>query len=236
MGPSWNIHFIYSKDIITCGCFIHSEGVSNGDGWDPDSSEDCVCFNNDFKTHDDGIAIKSGKNPQGNIINRPTKNVRVFDCRGRNSVAIGSELSGGIENVYVWDCDYQESVLGVNIKTTEKRGGYVKNVKAKNCKFVGIGVRTKYGCNNDGEGSGYLTEIENISFEDIYFYGRKPEHIICPDNYRCPIYFDGFDGEGNQIKGLTLKNIFVQSRPDGKNQKILIKNVKDLVIEDVDFE
>ena len=236
MGPSWNVHFIYSKDIITCGCYIHSEGVSNGDGWDPDSSEDCLCFNNDFATHDDGIAIKSGKNPEGNVIGRPTRNVRVFDCRGRNSVAIGSELSGGIENVFVWDCDYKESNLGVNIKTTEKRGGFVKNVRVRDCKFVGIGIRTKYGCNNDGVGSGELTKIENISFENVYFYGRKPEHIICPPDYRCPIYFDGFDGEGNEIKGLTLKNLHIQSRPDGENQRILIKNVKDLTIENVDFE
>ncbi len=236
MGPSWNIHFIYSKDVITCGCYIRSQGVSNGDGWDPDSSEDCVCFNNDFATHDDGIAIKSGKNPEGNKINRPTKNIRVFDCRGRNSVAIGSELSGGIENVYVWDCDYQESNLGVNIKTTTKRGGYVKNVKVKDCRFVGIGIRTKYGCNNDGESSGCLTEIENIYFQDIYFYGRKPEHIICPADYRIPIYFEGFDGDGNEIKNVTVKNCVLEKRPDGKTQDIYIKNVKGLTLENVKFQ
>ena len=234
MGPAWNIHFIYSKDIITCGCYIRSQGVHNGDGWDPDSSENCICFNVDFETHDDGIAIKSGKNPEGNVINRPTKDVRIFDCRGRNSVAIGSELSGGIENIYVWDCDYQESNLGVNIKTTTKRGGYVKNVKVKNCRFVGIGVRTKYGCNNDGEGSGQLTVIENIDIQDIYFYGRKPQHVICPENYRIPIYFDGFDDL--PIKNLKLKNLEIEPRPDGQPQKILLKNIIGLDIDEVSYK
>ena len=168
-----------------------------------------------------------------NIINRPTKDVRVFDCRGRNAVAIGSELSGGIENVFIWDCNYQESALGLNIKTTNKRGGYVKNVKVKNCKMVGIGVRTKYGCNNDGESSGELTKIENLHFEDVYFYGKKPQHIIVPDNYRDPIYFDGFDDL--PIENLTLKNIYVQKRPDGQPQNTLIKNVKGLNIDGVKF-
>lgn len=233
MGASWNVHMVYSKDIVTCGCYIFSQGVSNGDGWDPDSSINCVCFNTDFATHDDGIAIKSGKNPEGNKVNRPTKDVRVFDCRGRNAVAIGSELSGGIENVFIWDCDYQESALGLNIKTTAKRGGYVKNVRLKNCRMVGIGVRTKYGCNNDGEGSGELTVIENLLYEDIYLYGKKPQHIIVPDNYRDPIYFDGFDDL--RIKNLTLKNIYVQLRPDGLPQNTLIQNVDGLVIENVKF-
>ena len=78
-GPAWNIHMIYSKDITTCGCKIVSKGVWNGDGWDPDSSENCVVFNTEFRTHDDAIAIKSGKNPEGNVINRPTKNVYIFN-------------------------------------------------------------------------------------------------------------------------------------------------------------
>ena len=65
MGPAWNVHMVYSKDIVTCDCYIFSPGVSNGDGWDPDSSINCVCFNTEFATYDDGIAIKSGKNPEG---------------------------------------------------------------------------------------------------------------------------------------------------------------------------
>ena len=51
----------------------------NGDGWDPDSSEICTIFGCTFDTGDDAIAIKSGKNPEGNEINRPCERIRIFD-------------------------------------------------------------------------------------------------------------------------------------------------------------
>ena len=38
-SPAWNLHFIYSSHIVTDHCKIYSEGVWNGDGWNPDSSE-----------------------------------------------------------------------------------------------------------------------------------------------------------------------------------------------------
>ena len=80
-GPSWNVHMIYCDDIQTDHCTFVSEGVWNGDGWDPDSSTNCTLFASEFSTGDDAVAIKSGKNPEGNEINRPCAHIRVFDCR-----------------------------------------------------------------------------------------------------------------------------------------------------------
>lgn len=67
----------------------------NGDGWDPNSSTNCTIFACEFCTGDDAVAIKSGKNPEGNIINRPTKHIRVFDCHSGfgHGICIGSEMS-----------------------------------------------------------------------------------------------------------------------------------------------
>jgi len=54
--------------------------LKNGASWDPDSSTNCTIFGCTFYTGDDFIAIKSGKNPEGNVINRPTRHIRIFDC------------------------------------------------------------------------------------------------------------------------------------------------------------
>ena len=118
---------IYSDNIVTNDCTFISEGVHNGDGWDPDSSTNCTIFACTFFTGDDSVAIKSGKNPEGNIINKPCKHIRVFDCVTKygHGICMGSEMSGGIEDVKIWDCDLENSVYGIEIKGTKKRGGYV---------------------------------------------------------------------------------------------------------------
>ena len=84
-GACWNIHMIYCDHVVTHDCTFYSHGIWNGDGWDPDSSSDCVIFGCLFNTGDDSVSIKSGKNPQGNEVNIPTKGVRegrrIFDLK-----------------------------------------------------------------------------------------------------------------------------------------------------------
>ena len=86
-------------------------------------------------TGDDAVAIKSGKNPEGNEINRPCAHIRVFDCRSDcgHGICIGSEMSGGVEDVQIWDCDLANSLSGIEIKATPKRGGYVRGVTVRDC-------------------------------------------------------------------------------------------------------
>ena len=234
-GASWNVHMVYSRNILTYDCKIQSEGVWNGDGWNPDSSENCTVFNTEFKTHDDAVAIKSGKNLEGKLIGRPTKNVRVFHCHGKNGVAMGSELSGGIENVFVWDCCFVEGVAGCNTNTTRKRGGYVKNVQIRNCDFVDIRMMTGYECNNDGEEAGALTVLENFSYENVRMTGCA----YAPSNReklrRPPILLCGFDEKNFQIKDVCFKNVIIYPRDDNEKQKIEVKNVQNLTIENLNF-
>ena len=245
-APSWNIHFIYSKNVVTYGCNICSDAwtsadgkvqlqpVWNGDGWDPDSSEDCTVFDTVFDTYDDGIAIKSGKNPEGNCINRPTKNVRIFDCRGKHGVAVGSELSGGVENVFIWDCEYLHSPKSINLKTTAKRGGYIKNVMVKNCDLLCVSMVTSVGFNNDGEGADTLTKISDLRFENLRLKGntRAWNGEKIPS---VPIFIEGFDEKENPINNVTFQDVVVEKLPNNEGQRMIIKNAEN-VTTDILFE
>lgn len=233
-GPAWNVHVTYSKDVTVYGCKIISQGVWNGDGFDPDSSEDCAIFDTEFYTHDDSVAIKSGKNPEGNVINRPSKNIYVFDCYGRNGISIGSEISGGIDGVYVWDCDFSVSYGGMTIKTTKKRGGYIRNIFVNNCKFNTFTVYSDLPYNNDGESAGALTKIENIKLENVTLNGVRTYADGIEEKLNC-IELYGFDDEEFYLNNITLKNLTLRSYPNGQEQTLKIKNVKNLSVENVKF-
>ena len=234
-GPSWTVHMIYSDSVITHGCLIESKGVWNGDGWNPDSSSNCVCFDTDFCTSDDMIAIKSGKNPEGDRIAVPARNIKIFDCRciAGGGCTIGSEMSGGVSDVFIWDCDFKNSFTGLSVKTTPQRGGYIKNVYAKNCTVPRIIIRTKLSFNNDGEPSPDIPVMENFHYEDIYITGEcfdayKNEHQRCE-----AIHIEGFENKGHELKNISFKNIFIKPKENGEPNKAEFLNVKDMSLSNV---
>lgn len=232
-GAAWNVHFVYCKDVLTYNCTIKSRGVWNGDGWNPDSSENCTIFATRFDTHDDAIAIKSGKNPEGNVINRPTRDIRIFDCGGCNGVACGSELSGGISDVFIWDCDFDKGGGGFRVKSTRKRGGFVKNVKIRNCKLIDIRLWTGYTCNDDGEGAGALTDIENFDIKNVEIHGvsYRPEQPIIEV---VPIMLWGFEEPERYIRNVKIDGVRLPSSDDGL-QRIEIKNAADVSINNITY-
>ena len=210
-GPSWNVHMIYSKNIVTDHCTFSSEDVWNGDGWDPDSSEDCTLFASSFYTGDDSVAIKSGKNPEGNIIARATKRIRVFDCHSAygHGIVIGSEISGGVEDVYIYDSDLSSSMYGLEVKGTRKRGGYVKNIRVENCTLPRILIHSvKY--NDDGEAAPTIPVFEDFTYKNITLLG----HYLDIDNDKmtksCPVIeVEGFQDEGHELKNINFTNITI---------------------------
>lgn len=235
-GPSWNIHMIYSKNVVTYGCNFYSENVWNGDGWDPDSSEDCTIFDCTFNTGDDCIAIKSGKNPEGNKISRVTKNIDIFDCKSvyGHGVAIGSEVSGGVENVRIWDCDFKDSWTGITLKSHKKRGGYIRNVSVFNSEFSGVLIIGSVWYNQDGESAPTITFFEDLRFENIFLTGKcyssKKERYCIP-----PIDIRGYDDSKEYFRDIKFENIYLQRHSKDEAKEISVKDVEDIVFENITF-
>ena len=72
------------------------------------------------------MAIKSGKNPEGNAIARPSENIKIIGCtsEGGLGLAVGSEMSGGVSGVYVRDCVLSNTRYGIELKANKVRGVY----------------------------------------------------------------------------------------------------------------
>ncbi len=201
-SPSWNLHMVYSKNLSVYNCRFVSHGISNGDGVDPDSVEDCAIFDCKFDTSDDCIAIKSGRNPEGNVVGRKSCNIYIFDCQAidGHSVCVGSEMSGGVENVYIWDCDFTGAFLGVQYKFTKARGGYIKNCYCSRCKLSRATIHSaRY--NNDGEPAPTAPIIRDLYFENCLITGENVRHDFT---HYVSIY--GMDSE-NLVKNVYFNNV-----------------------------
>lgn len=225
-APSWNIHPIYSKNIVIANCKIQSKDIHNGDGIDPDSSENVDIFDIKFETGDDCVAIKSGKNPGGNIINRPTKNVRVFDCKSLmgHGCCIGSEMSGGVKNIEFFNCNFEKTRYGVQIKTTKKRGGYVKNVIVDYLALPAINIRcVPY--NDDGESSGKYSVFENFMFNDISLSGVDVGNLGDENVLINHIEVKGFAEKPNCFRNIKFSNIEFKSE-----KRVVIENSKKVIL------
>ena len=234
-APAWSNHFIFCRDVVVCGCKVYSRRISNGDGIDPDSTENCTFFDIKFFTGDDSIAIKSGKNAEGERIARPTKNVKVFSCKGYagHGMAIGSEMSGGVEDVHVWDCDFLNTTRGIHIKTDKGRGGYVKNVKVDNCSFSGICISMAYGDNNDGESAKKLPVFENFVFKNVTMDGVMK---VESDDRRKNVPLVSIIGlSGSQVKGVLIDGLKTTNVPNGYDRTVSVKNAQNVLIKNIEI-
>lgn len=227
-SPFWVIHPLLSKNITVRGMKIINDGP-NGDGCDPESCDGVLIENCYFNTGDDCIAIKSGRNRDGRLWDRPSENIIIRNCEmknGHGGVVIGSEISGGCRNVYAENnvMDSPELERVVRIKTNTCRGGIIENINARNIK-VGVCKESVLKINLDYEHNeiccrGYIPTVRNINIENITCEKSQYGVQIIALDTACYVYdinvkncrFNGVR-DGNSIKGMTrdvrFDNLFI---------------------------
>lgn len=174
-SPFWVIHPLLSKSITVDGVTVWNEGP-NGDGCDPEACEDVIIKNCHFHTGDDCIAIKSGRNNDGRLWGKPSKNIIIRNCKmedGHGGVVIGSEISGGCQNVYAEDCEMDSPNLErvLRIKTNNCRGGVVENINMRNvrvgqCKEAVLKINLDYEPREQCY-RGFNPTVRNVSMENV---------------------------------------------------------------------
>lgn len=139
-SPFWCVHLLKSENIVCRGIRYDAKLVNN-DGIDPECSRNILIEDVWFDNGDDNIAIKSGRNSDGWNAKMPTENVVIRNChfKGLHAVVIGSEMSSGVRNVFIENCDYSGYCKrGFYVKTNPDRGGFVKNIFVNNCRFGNV--------------------------------------------------------------------------------------------------
>ncbi|XP_057763030.1 probable polygalacturonase [Arachis stenosperma] len=176
-SPSWFVHPIYSSDIIIQGLTIAAPTDSpNTDGIDPDSCTNTRIEDCNIVSGDDCIAVKSGWDEYGIKFGMPSQHIviRRLTCVSPDSamIALGSEMSGGIQDVRAENLTAIDTESAVRIKTAVGRGGYVKDIFVKgmnlnNMKYV-FWITGSYGSHADNDfDPKALPDISGINYRDV---------------------------------------------------------------------
>jgi polygalacturonase len=133
-SPFWTIHIYMCDGGVVRNLDVRAHGHNN-DGIDFEMSKNFLVENCSFDQGDDAVVIKAGRNQDAWRLNTPCENIVIRNCqilKGHTLLGIGSEISGGIRNVYMHDCTAPNSVMRLFfVKTNHRRGGFVENIYMK---------------------------------------------------------------------------------------------------------
>ncbi len=236
-SPCWNVHLLLCKNLLINRINVRNPYYSqNGDGIDIDSCEGVLLANSTFDVGDDGICIKSGKDADGRRRNRPCKNLIIDNCtvfHGHGGFTVGSEMSGGVENIKVSNCRFLGTDVGLRFKSKRGRGGVVKNIYIsdiymKDIVADGILFDLFYGGKDAVMLSeeGYVEQFEQPSmpvdettpeFRDIHI-----QRIYCNGAARA-IFFNG-------LPEMPVHNVSITDCTMTANTGIDIRNSSDITL------
>lgn len=141
-SPAWNLHPLVCEDITLRHVSVRNPWFAqNGDGLDLESCKNVLVEHCTFDVGDDAICIKSGRDKAGRDRGIPTENVIIRNnvvYHGHGGFVIGSEMSGGAKNIWVEDCSFIGTDIGLRFKTARGRGGIVENIFINNINMVNI--------------------------------------------------------------------------------------------------
>lgn len=224
-APFWCVHFMYCDNVCVNGVKVHSKfdekgnkyRVANCDGVNPDSCRHVAIFNSLIASQDDSIAVKSGRDEEGRRIGIPSEDIRISNVRivSGGGVAVGSEVSGGVRDVWVCDCTFGDDVYSVaNIKSTRSRGGVIENLRFEN-------IRHRY---LTGEYHDWLWCRGAINIDQFYATENpemtKPAKVGAGTTVIRNVFF-----ENVSIETVGGNAIYLAGTPESPLRNIGFKNV-----------
>lgn len=235
-SPFWVIHPLLSRNITVRNVTVENDGP-NGDGCDPESCENVLIENCIFDTGDDCIAIKSGRNEdgrkggKGRYTGIPSRNIIVRNCvmkDGHGGVVVGSEISGGCNNVFVENCVMDSPNLEriLRIKTNSCRGGviediYMRNVVVGECAEAVLKINLDYEPREVGR-RGFYPVVQNVYMENVTC--KRSKYGVMVVGYDDRTNVRNINLTDCRFDGVWSKPVYIKGRAEGMNYERLFIN------------
>src|SRR6187399_2141142 len=220
-SPAWCLHPLMCENLTVRNVFVKNPWYAqNGDGIDAESCKNVLIENTVFDVGDDALCMKSGRDAEGRKRGMATENVIIRNCTvyaAHGGFVIGSEMSGGARNIYVNNCTFIGTDIGLRFKTTRGRGGIVENIFIKDI---------------------YMKDIpaEAILF-DMYYMAKDPVALAGEKRELPKVELKPVDETTPQFKNFHISNVYC----NGAEKAIFIRglpemHVKDIVLENMVFQ
>jgi polygalacturonase len=228
-SPAWNLHPLMSEDITIRNVYAKNPWYAqNGDGLDLESCKNVLVEGSTFDVGDDGICIKSGRDEEGRKRAMPTENVIIRNStvyHAHGGFVIGSEMSGGARNIFVSDCTFIGTDIGLRFKTTRGRGGVVENIHARNINMKDIA------------GEAILFDMYYAAIDPIALNGEKreaPKTELLPVTAGTPVFRKFYIS--NVVCDGASKAVFVRGLPEMSISDIYLDNLTIKATEGIDIQ
>jgi polygalacturonase len=214
-SAAWGLHPLMCENLTVRDVYVKNPWYAqNGDGIDVESCSNILIENSTFDVGDDGICIKSGRDEEGRKRGMPTQNLIVRNCvvyHAHGGFVIGSEMSGGVKNIFVENCTFIGTDIGLRFKTRRGRGGIVENVFIRNISMKDI------------VGEAILFDMYYMAKDPIVLAGEKretPKVEIFPVNESTP-----------QFRNFKIDHVVC----NGAEKAIFIRGLPEMSIRDIYF-
>lgn len=232
-SPSWCLHPLSCESLTLNDVKVFNPWYSqNGDALDVESCRNVLITNCFFDAGDDAICLKSGKDEDGRRRGEPCENVIVKNntvLHGHGGFVIGSEMSGGVKNVYVSECSFIGTDVGLRFKSARGRGGVVENIYINNINMIDIPndaiIADLYYAGIGGGNEPVPSVNEGTpAFKNIHI-----SDVSCRGAGRA-VYLNGLPEM--PLENITIKNMVVTNAKQG----IVLNKVAKVNIENVEIE
>lgn len=217
-APFWVNHLVYTDQATVRNVTVESHN-SNNDGVDVDSSTNVLVEDNTFRTGDDSVVVKSGRDKDGRDIGRPSERVvvRKNDMGGEDGVALGSEMSGDIRHVFFSDNTLRSGASAIRFKGNLDRGGTVEHIRARDFDVDTFEEFIWFQLDYPGELGGNFPPV----YRDIVFSDMTVDHAETALEIHGP--------DEVPLEDVTLRNVTVSEA----ETPMVLENVENLTFDNL---
>lgn len=213
-SPAWCLHPLLCQELTVRNLLVRNPDYArNGDGLDVESCRNVLVEGCTFDVGDDGICIKSGKDEEGRKRGVPTENAlirRNVVYHAHGGFVIGSEMSGGARNLFVEDCTFMGTDIGLRFKTARGRGGVVEDIYVRNIAMKDI--------------------VHDAILFDMYYFMKAPPKLA--DGTAAPVEVPAVTEATPQFRRFFISNVVC----DGAERAIFLRGLPEMSIQQITLD